>query len=115
MGSLFDRLQDEIESRERQEGISPADLLNLPPTLASVIKQIIRQNGMRLTEVAEALDQTPESTQQALDDLIEKGYVRQVEVKNEIWYKAQFARKRGRALSKDFWAALDDAVDLDEE
>lgn len=115
MGSLFDRLQDEIDSREQQEGISPADLLDLPPGLASVIKTIVRRNGMKLIEVAEALEQTPEETQQTLDELVKKGYVRQVEVKNEIWYKARFAQKRGRALSQDFWSALDDAVETDEE
>jgi DNA-binding MarR family transcriptional regulator len=96
MGSLFDRLQDEIEARETQEGISPADLLDLPPALASVIKQIIRRNGMKLTEIAEALDQSPKDVKQTLDELVAKGYVRQIEVKKEIWYKAQFARKRSR-------------------
>jgi DNA-binding MarR family transcriptional regulator len=115
MGSLFDRLQDEIESRERQEGLSPADLLDLPPGLSAVIKKIIRRNGMKLTEVAEALGETPQSVQQMLDDLIEKGFVRQIEVKGEIWYKAHFARKRSRTLSEDFWSALDDAVEADEE
>ena len=114
MGSLFDRLQDEIEAREKQEGISPADLLDFPPALASVIKQIIRRNGMRLTEIAEALDQPPEEVQQTLDELVAKGYVRQIEVKKEIWYKAQFARKRSR-LASDVWSALDGAVETDEE
>ena len=66
MGSLFDRLQDEINSREQQGGISPADLLDLPPGLASIIKKIIRRNGMKLSEVAEALEQTPEEAQQML-------------------------------------------------
>jgi DNA-binding MarR family transcriptional regulator len=115
MGSLFDRLQDEIDSREQQEGISPADLLDLPPGLASVIKKIVRRNGMKLSEVAEALEQTPEEAQQMLDELLKKGYVRQVEVKNEIWYKARFAQKRGRELPQDFWSALDDAVEKGEE
>ncbi len=114
MGSLFDRLQDEIEAREKQEGISPADLLDMPPALASVIKKIIRRNGMKLSEVAEALEQPPEDVQQTLNELVEKGYVRQLEVKNEVWYKAQFARKRSR-LTSDFWSNLDGAVEQDDE
>ena len=32
---LFDRLQDEIDARGRQEGLSPIDLLDLPPGLAT--------------------------------------------------------------------------------
>jgi DNA-binding MarR family transcriptional regulator len=113
MGSLFDRLQDEIDSREQQDGISPADLLDMPDGLAAVIKQIIRRNGMKLSEVAEALGETPEATQKTLNNLVEKGYVRQIEVKGQIWYKAHFGRRRSR-LSSDFWSSLDDAVESDE-
>ena len=69
---------------------------------------------MKLAEVAEALGETPEKVRQMLDEMIKKGYVRQVEVKGEIWYKAHFAQKRSR-LSSDFWSALDTAVETDEE
>lgn len=113
MGSLFDRLQDEIDSRETQEGISPADLLDMPDGLAAVVKQIVRRNGMKLSEVAELLDESPEAAQKMLDDLVAKGYVRQIEVKDEMWYKAHFGRRRSR-LSSDFWSALDDAVETEE-
>ncbi|MBN1993216.1 MAG: helix-turn-helix domain-containing protein [Anaerolineae bacterium] len=111
---LFNRLQDELDSRERQEGISPSDLLDLPPALASVIKKIVRHNGMKLTQIAEELGQTPPEARKMLAELVEKGYVRTVEVKNELWYKAQFARKRGR-LTSDFWSNLDNVVDEDKE
>jgi DNA-binding MarR family transcriptional regulator len=114
MGSLFDRLQDEIDSRENQDGISPADLLDMPAGLAIVVKQIVRRNGMKLSEVAELLDESPEAAQKMLDDLVTKGYVRQIEVKDEVWYKAYFGRRRSR-LSSDFWSALDDAVDQDDK
>jgi len=114
MGGLFDRLQDELDSREQREGISPADLLDMPPALASVIKKIIRRNGMKLAEIAEELDQALEDTQQMLDELVEKGYVRRLEVKNEVWYKAYFARRRSR-LASDIWSVLDNAVEQEEE
>ena len=114
MGGLFNRLQDEIDSRERQDGISPADLLDMPSALASIIKKIIRHNGMKLDEIAEELDQSPQDTRQMLDEMVEKGYVRRIEVKNEVWYKAHFARKRSR-LTSDFWSNLDDVVDQEEE
>ena len=79
---------------------------------ASVIKKIIRRNGMKLADIAQELGQSPQATRKMLDDLVEKGYVRRVEVKKEFWYKAQFARRRGR-LTSDFWSNLDDAVDKD--
>jgi hypothetical protein len=115
MPGLFDRLQDELDAREQSGGLSPADLLDLPPALAAVIKQIIRRNGMKLSEIAATLEQPPEQTRQTLDQLIAKGFVRQVEVKDEIWYKAQFAHKRSRTVSQDLWSALDGAVDAEDQ
>ena len=72
MGGLFDRLQDEIDSREQPGGLSPIDLLDMSPALAAVIQQIIRKNGMKLDQIATALNQSPEETQQSLDELVEK-------------------------------------------
>jgi predicted ArsR family transcriptional regulator len=115
MGSLFDRLQHEIDAREQQTGLSPADLLDMPPTLAAVIKQIVRRNGMKLADIAETLGQPPAQTRQTLDKLVNKGLVRQVEVKDEVWYKAHFAHRRSRTLSQNLWSSLDDAVDSTED
>ena len=111
MAGLFDRLQDEIDSREKPGGLSPIDLLDLPPTLASVIQKIIRKNGMKLEEIATALDQSPEETQRALDELVDQGYVRQVEVKQELWYKARFGRKADKTLHQSVWSALDGLIE----
>jgi len=115
MGGLFDRLQDEIDSREQPGGLSPIDLLDMSPALAAVIQQIIRKNGMRLDQVAAALDQSPQETQKVLDELVKKGFVRQVEVKEEIWYKAHFGRKADKTLHDSVWAALDNIVEDEEE
>ena len=115
MGGLFDRLQDEIDSREEPGGLSPIDLLDMSPALAAVIQQIIRKNGMKLDQVAVALDQSPQETQKVLDELVKKGFVRQIEVKEEIWYKAHFGRKADKTLHDSVWAALDSIVEDGEE
>ena len=111
MAGLFDRLQDEINSREQPGGLSPIDLLGLPPTLASVIQKIIRKNGMKLEEIATALDQSLEETQKALDELVDQGYVRRVEVKQELWYKARFGRKADKTLHQSVRSALDGLIE----
>ncbi len=111
MAGLFDRLQDEINSREQQGGLSPVDLLDLPPALATIIKKIVRRNGMKLAEIATALNQSPEDTQKALDELVDKGYIRRVEVKQEVWYKAHFRRKTDKPLDHSFWSALDSLIE----
>lgn len=112
---LFDRLQDEIDARGRQEGLSPIDLLDLPPALAAIAKKIVRRNGLSLAEIAQEMGQTPEETQAVLDDLVEKGLIRRVEVNNEIWYKAHFARKADKKLSTGVWSALDNLLEEGKE
>lgn len=111
MSSLFQRLQDELDSQDQPGGLSPVDLLNLPDELARVVKKLVRRNGLKLAEIADMLDKTLEETQKTLDELVQKGYVRQVEVKEEIWYKVRFAQKRNRTVSSSLWAALDEVVE----
>lgn len=115
MAGLFNRLQDEIDARDQGEGLSPIDLLDMPEALAEVINHIIRKNGMKLEDIAEELGDTIEKTQNTLDELVEKGYVRRVEVKEEIWYKAQFGRKADKTLSMSIWSALDGVVEDEEK
>ena len=108
---LFDRLQDELDARGRQEGLSPIDLLDLPPGLAAIAKKIVRRNGMSLADIAQEMNQTPEESQAVLDELVAKGLVRRVEVSGEVWYKAFFARKADKKLSTGVWTALDNLLD----
>lgn len=115
MAGLFDRLQNELDSRNEPGGLSPIDLLDLPPTLATVIQKIIRKNGMKLADIAAEIDQSPEETQQALDELVGKGFVRRVEVKNELWYKAKFGRKADKTLHQSVWSALDSLIEEEEQ
>ncbi len=115
MAGLFDRLQDELDSREQQGGLSPIDLLDLPPTLATIIQKIVRKNGLRLTDIAAELEQSPEDTRKVLDELVEKGYIRRVEVKNELWYKAHFGRKADKVLHDSVWSALDSMIGEEED
>jgi hypothetical protein len=111
MSGLFDRLQGEIDARGRQEGLSPIDLLDLPPELATIIKKIVRKNGMSLTDIATEMGQPQDQAQQVLDELVQKGLMRRVEVQDEIWYKAHFARKPDKKLTLGVWSVLDDMLD----
>ena len=112
---LFDRLQDEIDARGRQEGLSPIDLLDLPPGLAAIAKKIVRRNGMSLAEIADEMGQKPADIQTLLDDLVTKGLIRKLDVSGETWYKAHFARKADKKLSTGVWTALDNLLEQDKE
>lgn len=115
MAGLFDRLQDELDSREQSDGLSPIDLLDLPPKLTAVIQQIVRKNGMKLDEIAAALEQNVDETQETLDELVGKGFVRRIEVKGELWYKAKFGRKADKIVHQSVWSALDGLIEEEDQ
>jgi len=90
-----------------QGGISAFGLLEMPPVMTNIIKIIVRKNGLKLPEIAAALNQVPQDTQKILDEMVAKGYIQQVQNKKEVLYKARFGRKADRTLSSDIWSALD--------
>ncbi len=106
MTGMFDRLQTEIETRQRVEGITTADLLDLSPELRRIINMILRQGEMSLTEIVFELDMKPSEAKGLLDTLVEKGYLKAFEVKGEQRYKTFLARKRRREVPLDIWEAL---------
>jgi len=111
MTGLFDRLQSEIESRQRVEGITPADLLDLSPELRRIISMILRQRTMSLAEIVLELDMRPSEVRGMLDTLVEKGYLRAFELKGEQRYKTFLARRRAREVPLNIWEALTDKVE----
>ena len=110
MAGLFDRLQSEIETRQRVEGITSADLLDLSPELRRIINMITRRGEMSLAEIVLELDMRPSEARRLLDTLVEKGYLKSFEVKGELHYKTFFARRRGREMLLNIWDALSGKV-----
>ena len=103
---IFDRVQKEIDDRDKQEGISPADLLDLSTPLRRLMNRITRQGEISLDAAAEYLEEPLDNVRQMLNALVEKGYLERVE-REEGWvYRTRFARKRGRELPAGIWSAL---------
>ncbi|HET91651.1 MAG TPA: MarR family transcriptional regulator [Chloroflexi bacterium] len=103
---IFDRIQSEIETREKQEGFSPADLLALSPPLRRLMSYIIREGEVTAAAAAELVQVSPTNAQQLLDGLVHKGYLEREE-REEGWvYRTRFARKRGREIPAGIWSAL---------
>lgn len=113
MAGLFDRLESELEARQRlEEGITPSDLLDLPPELGRVINMIMRRGEMSLTDVIMELDARPSEAKGLLDRLVEKGYLRTFQIKGELHYKTFFSsRRRGRGTPLSVWDALTDKME----
>ena len=103
---IFDRIQSEIEAQEKQEGITPADLLDLSPPLRKLMNHITRQGEVTATLAAEHLQESSANVGQMLNALVEKGYLER-EKREEDWvYRTRFAHKRGRDIPVGIWSAL---------
>jgi DNA-binding MarR family transcriptional regulator len=103
---IFNRVQKEIDARDKQEGITPADLLDLSPLLRRLMNRITRQGEITIEGAAEHLGETLDNTRQMLNTLVEKGYLEREEREDGWVYRTRFARKRGRDIPAGIWSAL---------
>lgn len=108
MPGVFDRLQAELNSRERVDGINAADLLDLSPELRRTVQLIMRRKQMSLAEIILELDMTPSEAKRLLDALVKKGYLKSFEVEGEPHFKTFLARTGGRKVPVNIWDALSD-------
>lgn len=103
---IFKHLQSEIDEREKREGITLAELLDLSPPLRRLMNRITRHGELSLSDAAAELDQPVEETQNMLNSLVEKGYLLREKQEEEWIYRTRFARKRGTSLPPGIWSAL---------
>jgi len=111
---LYNRLQGELEARDKSPGLSMSDLLALPEPQSSLLSWMVRQGQVELEDVTAFLKQDVESTRALLADLVDKGYVREIEMRGVKQYRVRMAPKRGHELPANLWQALNDKVQ-DEE
>ncbi len=90
-------------------GLHLADVMTLPETVVQFIHWMMRQGEVSLGQVMAHTELSEEAAREMLSGLMEQGFVREVELENEIGYRAQFAPKRGRKVPKNIWKALDES------
>ncbi len=112
---LFDRVQGELEAREKSPGLQMSDLLALPEAASRLLNWMMRQQQVTLAEALNFLGQAEPQVRATLEDLCGQGYVRVFELRGVTQYRVRLAPKRGRACTPDLWAALDDKVPQGEE
>lgn len=105
---LLRRLEQELQAHEKVAGLTMADVLALPDTLRTLINWMLRQNQVSLDEVMVQLGQDQARTQSTIDALVDKGFVRPVEIQGETNYKVQMAPQAKRSVPSNSWQALDE-------
>ncbi len=103
---VFDHIQSEIETREKKEGILPADLLELGPPLRKLMSHITRAGEITTTQAAQRIGETAAQASDMLNQLVEKGYLERERREREWVYRTRFAHTRGRDVPVGVWSAL---------
>ncbi len=101
--SLFGKIQEEIEIRERREGITAADILTLPAPQRRVLNKITRSGEMSLTQLSQEVNIPLSELEPMLETLVEKGYLNR---RSQVLYRVSFGKKEGRALPLGLWDSL---------
>jgi predicted DNA-binding transcriptional regulator len=107
---LFRRLQQELEAREKIEGLAMADILALPAEERTLINWMVRSGNVTVAEVANHLGLDEPGAHARLAALLEKGYVRELVSHGVTQYQVRLLGRRKRSLPDDLWQALSSIV-----
>ena len=91
-------------------GLSPLDILSLPPAQRELVNWLARRKQARFGEIQQALTEDPEQVEGTLSALQEAGYVHPVLLEGDIFYSVVFRGKvsrAGRGLGQDIWNLID--------
>ncbi len=114
MSGLFDRLGRELEAREKACGLTMMDVLTLPDDLRMLFNWMMRQEEVGLADVAAHLGQDESAARGLLHDLVERCFVREMQVGSEIRYRVRLAPKRRREVPLNIWEALGEKTEKEE-
>lgn len=114
MPGLFDRLDKEIKDAQKDGGISPIDLAQLPPPLRKIMRLMLRELHMNYARLCEVVDAMPEGEgltrdelDSALSTLSDQFWLIRIGEKEKAVYKVNLRRKAGSTLMAGIWSSLD--------
>jgi hypothetical protein len=119
---LFDRLQNQLEDRAKEGGISPLDLAALPPRLRKIMRLMLREIEMTHAQLQEATAEMAEADRlneaeliEALDNLTKQSWLIKLGQEDLTTYKVNLKRKGPSSLSSGIWATLEDKMAGDKD
>jgi Fic family protein len=105
---LFGRIQDEFSAREKTLGLDMTDILELPDNLREVINWMLRETYVDMAQVTAHLGNSEQNARTMIDTLLDKGYIREIDMKGRIQYRVRLKPKRKHDMPSNLWKALDD-------
>ena len=107
---MFGRLEQELEARDKAAGLSMTDILDLPDALRELVNWMLRKDVVSLQDAVAQVGQDETTTRSTLRTLVDKGFVREMQVRGETHYKVRIKSRATRALPANVWRALDDKL-----
>jgi len=114
MSDLFDRLQNELDDRNEDSGITPMDLLDLPDELRRLMRKMLRSRTMKKREIVDYIatwDKPDQISGKDLDNsiaqLVDQGWLIKIGEGDSLGYRVNLRKKKGSTLSSSIWGALD--------
>jgi hypothetical protein len=122
MAGLFDRLQNELDDRDKEGGITALDLADLPAPLRKLMRLMLRKIELDTPSLRQAVDAMPEKDRmekaeldQALDELCKKSWLIRRGEGDSVSYKVNLRRKASSTLMDSIWSSLDDKIEGQED
>lgn len=114
--SLFDKLQNELDDRNEEGGISTVDLLELPEQWRRIMRHMLRAVTLPRKEIVAVIASWPEKDRfseeeldKALKSLVHQGWLIEMGEGDLIGYRVNLRRKKGSDLS--IWGTIGDKID----
>lgn len=114
MSGVFDRLQKQINDKQKEGGITALDLADLPPALRKIMRLMLRQVQMSHPQLREAMEKFPEEERlshaeldDALKTLSQQAWLIQIGEGERAIYKVNLRRKAGSTIASGIWQSLD--------
>ncbi len=117
MAGIFDRLQQQIDDKRKEGGITALDLADLSPALRKIMRLMLRQLQMNYPQLCEAMENLPESERlsradldQSLETLSRQAWLIRLGEGPKAIYKVNLRAKSGSTLASGIWASLDEKL-----
>lgn len=117
MPGVFDRLNKEIQDKQKEGGITPLDLAGLPPALRKIMRLMLRELQMNYPRLREVMDSMPDAERlsrdeldAALSSLTEQFWLTRIGTGEKAIYKVNLRRKEGSKLAAGLWTKLDERL-----
>ena len=102
--ATYDLLEEALEARPSLEGVTPADIAELPEPLRETLRTTLRAGTISSGGLASALGLNQKQAGRVVDLLVEKGFLAAAEgAEGEAVFRINLARRKGRAVPGDIW------------